>query len=217
MSLLLQVVLIKPAYSDEPPSTEQKVLHRTFKISYVEKDGEILVIKTSIEESMWKGLTNLIEITRVTCESLLNDTEILHEIRDYDLIVYESLGLCATLVAELLDIPNVVIVSNPPSNFDSSMYRVPMPSSYVPSRLLPFSCEMSFTERVLNFFVVNIFQFLLETLSVRSYSSLKEKYNITPEVSYREAVASAELVLFNGHYAVECPQPLLPGMLNSYH
>ena len=217
MSLLLQVVLIKPAYSDEPPSTEQKVLHRTFKIPYVKKDGEILVIKTSIEESMWKGLTNLIEITRVTCESLLNDTEILHEIRDYDLIVYESLGLCATLVAELLDIPNVVIVSNPPSNFDSSMYRVPMPSSYVPSRLLPFSCEMSFTERVINFFVVNIFQFLLETLSVRSYSSLKEKYNITPEVSYREAVASAELVLFNSHYAVECPQPLLPGMLNSYH
>ena len=151
MSLLLQVVLIKPAYSDEPPSTEQKVLHRTFKIPYTEKDGEILVIKTSIEESMWKGLTNLIEITRVTCESLLNDTEILHEIRDYDLIVYESLGLCATLVAELLDIPNVVIVSNPPSNFYSSMYRVPMPSSYVPSRLLPFSCEMSFTERVINF------------------------------------------------------------------
>lgn len=132
MSLLLQVVLIKPAYSDEPPSTGQKVLHRTSKIPYVEKDGEILVIKTSIEESMWKGLTNLIEITRVTCESLLNDTEILHEIRDYDLIVYESLGLCATLVAELLDIPNVVIVSNPPSNPDSSMYKVPMPSSYVP-------------------------------------------------------------------------------------
>ena len=105
MSLLLQVVLIKPAYSDEPASTEQKVLHRTFKIPYTEKDGEILVIKTSIEESMWKGLTNLIEITRVACESLLNDTEILHEIRDYDLIVYESLGLCATLVAELLDIP----------------------------------------------------------------------------------------------------------------
>ena len=83
--------------------------------------------------------------------SLLNDTELLHEIRDYDLIVYESLGLCATLVAELLDIPNVAIVSNPPSNPDSSMYKVPMPSSYVPSRLLPFSCEMSFTERVINF------------------------------------------------------------------
>lgn len=125
MSLLQQVVLIKPAYSDEPPSTGQKVFHRTFKIPFDEKDGEILVIKTSIEEDMWKGLTNLIEITRVTCESLLNDTEILHEIRDYDLIVYESLGLSATLVAELLNIPNVVIVSNPPSNPDSSMYKVP--------------------------------------------------------------------------------------------
>ncbi|PFX28938.1 UDP-glucuronosyltransferase 2B1 [Stylophora pistillata] len=149
----------------------------------------------------------------VVCESLLNDTELLYEIKDFDLIVYESFAPCAPLVAELFDIPEVVINSNPPSNLDNSLYMVPFPVSYVPSRLLPFSCEMSFPQRVINFCMVNIFQFVLETLSVRSYSSLKEKYNITPDVSFREAVASAELVLFNGDFAIECPQPLLPGQI----
>lgn len=50
---------------------------------------------------MWKGLINFIEIMRVMCELLLNDIEIFYEIRDYDLIVYESLGFCVIFVVNI--------------------------------------------------------------------------------------------------------------------
>ena len=42
--------------------------------------------------------------------------------------------------------------------------------------------------------------------------SLKEEYNITPGKSYQEAAGNAELVLFLADFALEYPQPLLPGL-----
>ena len=43
-------------------------------------------------------------------------------------------------------------------------------------------------------------------------NGLKEKYNITPERSYQEAVFDAEMVIITADFALEYPQPLLPGI-----
>ena len=42
--------------------------------------------------------------------------------------------------------------------------------------------------------------------------ALKVKYNIKPERSFQEALADAEMVIIGADFAVEYPQPLLPGM-----
>ena len=42
--------------------------------------------------------------------------------------------------------------------------------------------------------------------------ALKVKYNIKPERSFEEALADAEMVIIGADFAVEYPQPLLPGM-----
>ena len=42
-------------------------------------------------------------------------------------------------------------------------------------------------------------------------NALKMRYNITPERSFEEAVADVELLLIMADFALEYPQPLLPG------
>lgn len=45
---------------------------------------------------------------------------------------------------------------------------------------------------------------------------LKKKYNITPDISYSEAVARFELVIIEADFALEYPQPLLPCLRNVF-
>ena len=54
--------------------------------------------------------------------------------------------------------------------------------------------------------------FLLDLLFGSIMNNLKVKYNIKSERSYEEAVGGAELVLIAADFALEYPQPLLPGM-----
>lgn len=44
-----------------------------------------------------------------------------------------------------------------------------------------------------------------------SMAALKAKYNITPEISCGEAFGRDELVIVASDFALEYPQPLLPG------
>ena len=46
----------------------------------------------------------------------------------------------------------------------------------------------------------------------RILNALKVKYNIKPERSSKETVGDAELVLITADFALEYPQPLMPGM-----
>ena len=43
-------------------------------------------------------------------------------------------------------------------------------------------------------------------------NSVKYKYSIKPERTFQEAVGDAELLIINADFALEYPQPLLPGM-----
>ena len=210
------MVLVKPATRNEPPSSDQKVPHRTFQIPFDDEFLETLIVKTAMEEGMWKAMINAYETQRVTCELLLNNTELLQELRNsnFDLIVHEGIAVCASLVADLLGIPKVVILCGPPNSPDSYLYKVPFPASYIPSYSTAFTSEMSFAQRVVNVVAHNFFQFMSEFLSARYMGFLKEKYNISPEISYSEAVGNAELVLFPADFAIEYSQPLLPGLPN---
>ena len=76
-----------------------------------------------------------------------------------------------------------------------------------------FTDKMSFMQRAINVAFYAISQVVYDSLMEISMVPLKAKYNITPEISYREAFGKAELVIFSADFALEFPQPLLPGML----
>ena len=173
---------------------------------------EEFVVRTGVEEGILRFIITINEIQRVQCEHLLNNTHLLQELRNFDLIVYEGGALCAPLVADLLGLPRVVIIPISPNMAISSYFKIPFPVSYVPLDITTFTSEMLFTQRLANFGLY-IFSQLASYVVFASYMSpLKDKYNITPEMSYHEAFGNVQLVIIEADFALEFPQPLLPGL-----
>ena len=71
---------------------------------------------------------------------------------------------------------------------------------------------MTFIERVINLGVYFAGQLLLKVMFAQSVIPLKTKFHIKPEISYEEAVTNVELVIILADFALEYPQPLLPGI-----
>lgn len=210
------MVLVKPAHQKESSSSE-KIPHKIFQVPFGPAFIEEFVVRTGIEGGIMRGVINMKELQRVLCEHLFNNTELLQDLRNFDLIVYEGSALCTVLVAELLGIPRVVIIPGSPNIGMSSYLKVPLPVAYVPLQMTVFTSEMSFTQRLVNFGLYIVSQLALHALFARSMSPLKDKYNITPEISYHEALGNVELAIFQADFALEYPQPLLPGLYSIIH
>ena len=128
------------------------------------------------------------------------------------MIVYDGpITFCAQLVGELLDIPRVEILVVPPNFPMDFLHKIPMPVSYIPQIILAVTDEMTFLERVINVLAYLGTQILVILAVCSPMDALKVKYNIKPERSFQETVGDAEMVLITADFALEYPQPLLPG------
>ncbi len=197
--------------------------HKIYQVPY--KPGFLGdLVRIEIDQgSKLQFLLKVTEALTVICESFLNSTELQEELKGFDLIVYDSLAVCpAVMLGERFGIPRVEIVLHPNYPFAFN-HMVPMPVSYVPQAFTGFSDKMTFVERVVNLgaylegvlnvaacFGTNLFNNIVYNRPVNP-DALKAKYNITPERSFQEAVADAELVIFTADFALEYAQPLLPG------
>lgn len=150
------------------------------------------------------------EMRRVMCESLLNSTDFLNGLRGFDLLVHDSGASCSVLVAEYLDIRRVEVLPGPPNTAFGVYHMVPMPVTYIPQLLPGYSDKMTFVQRVVNLGVYIVGRVFLAVLS-GTMNDLKFKYNIKPERSFQEAAGDAELLILTADFALEYPQPLLPG------
>ena len=207
---LLQVVMV--VSSDRQPKPNEKIPHKTFEIPYKAGFNEDLMIRPALEENKYKLGWNLLQIQLVMCESLLNSNDTLWELKSFDLIVFGSTGPCGVLVSQLLGIPSVTIVIGPPNQAISTTYHmVPLPLSYVPIRETGFPSKMTFVQRVVNSGIYSVTRVILDLFFVRSFDALKAKFNIKPERSFEEGLGDTELVIFVADFALEVPQPLLPG------
>ena len=194
--------------------SDEEVPHKTYQVPFDSTFIEKVVIKMAIEEGIIKALIKMNELQRVACDQLLNNTELLQSLRNFDLVVYEGAALCSVLVADLLGIPRVIIFPVSPNVPTSPFFQIPLPVSYVPIDMTSFTSKMSFIERLMNFGVYVFSQFGTYFMFTTSMSPLKEMYNITPEISFQEALANYELLIIEADFALEYPQPLLPGLHN---
>lgn len=200
--------MVVPSSQKIKPS--QRVPHKVYQVP-LKPDFVDIAVKREMEGEWVTAMTENIEIQTGICEGLLNSTEILEEIKGFDLIVYDApITVCAQLVGELLDIPRVeILIISPP--FLGLTHMAPMPVSYVPQPMLGFSDKMTFVQRVFNFLVYLGSGVLLGPILFNPMNALKVKYNIKPERSYQETAADVEMVLISADFALEYPQPLLPG------
>lgn len=209
------MVLVKPS-SEKESRSDEKIPHKTYQIPFDSAFIEEFVVKTAIEEGMFRAVIKMNELQRVACDHLLNNTELLQDLRNFDLMIYEGSALCSVLVSDLLGVPRVVIFPVSPNVPTASYFKIPLPVSYVPVHMTSFTSKMSFTQRLMNVGVYVFSQFTAHFMFASSMSPLKAKYNITPEISFHEALANYELLIIEADFALEYPQPLLPGLHNVF-
>ncbi|KAK6048880.1 hypothetical protein COOONC_13615 [Cooperia oncophora] len=102
----------------------------------------------------WSDYQLMVEQTYRTCETLVDDANMMQALREskFDLVYSEGLDTCGPGLFEMLNIKSAVILCSLgmwPRLYDISGLR-PLPS-FVPIGLSPFSDELSFFERLINF------------------------------------------------------------------
>ena len=198
------------------PSTQQinpgkNVTHKVYQVP-VASDFLDKLLRLEVEGRKFETLRKLPETYAGLWEGALNSTELLNELKGFDLIVYDNMAFCGPLVGDLLGIPRVEIFPLPPNLLLEVYHMAPMPISYVPQLLTGFTDNMTFMERVVNLGTYLVGRLFVRLTYDRIMNGLKVKYNITPERSFQESIGDAELVIITADFALEYPQPLLPGM-----
>jgi len=171
-----------------------------------------ILIRLEIEGRKFESMTKFPETLASLWEGALNSTELLNELKGFDLIVYDSMAFHGPLVGDLLGIPRVEILPSQPNLFLDMYHMAPMPISYVPRVVLEFTDRMTFMERAMNLGTYLFGKLFVRLTYDRIMNGLKVKYNITPERSFQESIDDAELVIITADFVLEYPQPLLPGM-----
>ena len=186
--------------------------HKIYQVPYKPGFLEDTLIRLEFEGNKLDMLVKMREVLPILCESALNSTEVLNQLKGFDLLIYDSLAFCGVLVGEHLDIPRVEILPGPPNTPFGFNHMTPMPVSYVPQLLTGFTDKMTFVERVINLGVYLVMKFSVPFANHRRMDALKVKYDIKPERSFQEAAGDVELVIITADFALEYAQPLLPGI-----
>ena len=199
--------------SDRPAKANEKIPLKTFQVPYKHGFVEDLLIRPALEGNKYSLALNYLKIQVVMCECLLNSSTLLQELKSFDLIVFDAFAPCGVLLSEFLDIPNVVVVTGSPNDIFSAYRKAPLPLSYVPMRGSGFPSNMTFIQRVRNVLKYCLGRVIMELFFIRTMEEIKVKFNINPERSYSESFSDSALVLYLADFALDFPQPLLPGWL----
>ena len=203
--------LVVPSAQKVKPA--KNIKHKVFQVPYEAETTAELIAKTLMEKgTSLEVISNMNDMHRVLCECILNSTDLLDDLKGCDLIVHDSVAACPVLVAEFLGIKRVEVLPGSP-NYPFVLYHmVPMPVSYVPQSFPGFSDKMTFLQRVVNLGMYVFASRIFMASLAETMNSIKFKYNIKPERSFQEAAGDAELLIITADFALEYPQPLLPGM-----
>lgn len=194
----------------------EKVTHKIYQVPY-KPDFLEDMIRLELEGNKVQMMLRANEVLPALCEGLLNSTEVFKELQGFDLVVYDTAAFGAVLLGEHLGIPRVEIMPIAPSNpFGLYYHAISTPVSYVPQLMTGFSDKMAFVERAINLAAYHGVNLYMNFAIERPLNALKVKYNIKPERSFLQAARDTELVIITADFALEYPQPLLPGMKSSW-
>lgn len=170
--------------------------------------------KTLVPKSHYRSLSEIVHDHKMwmdffitSCRALITHVK-LHrkELSEFDLMFRDTPPECGAIVSEILGIPRIDIRPGMTMRLYKDMSLV----SYIPDIFSANSDRMSFVERV-----VNLFSHTLTWVTIRQYyaqfDELRKEFGVHEERSFVDSLNNADIVIIMGHFALEYPQPILPG------
>uniref|UniRef100_A0A7I4Y1X9 UDP-glucuronosyltransferase n=1 Tax=Haemonchus contortus TaxID=6289 RepID=A0A7I4Y1X9_HAECO len=176
----------------------------------------------------WSDYSFLVEQTFKLCKDLAYNDDLMHRLREskFDLVFTEGLDTCGPQLFKVLGIKNAIIVSTlgmMPRLYDIAGL-LPMPS-FMPTGLTPFSDELTFVEKLINFNLHLFFEVFKWYLDGRFERMFNAKYPGLPSIRdniYEQTALIAthvhefaevthpttNMIRYVGGFAINDPQPL---------
>jgi len=153
------------------------------------------------DHKMW------MEFFITSCRALITHVK-LHreELKEFDLMFRDTPPECGAIVSEMLGIPRIDIRPG----MTMRLYKDMSVVSYIPDIFTSNSDKMSFAERVVNLIFhtltwVTIYQYYAR------FDELRKEFGVKEQRSFEDSLNNVEMVIITGHFALEYPQPILPG------
>ncbi|MFH4977109.1 hypothetical protein AB6A40_003818 [Gnathostoma spinigerum] len=149
------------AYTSEMNDDWQEIKHKHAKVAFLEH--------STFDPRQFAVFGQILSLFHRGCEVLVNDNSFLQQFSNekFDLVITPAFDPCSIGIAHIANIPaRIVSSSGPLLDNMASAAGAPMPPSYVPSPISPFSDVMTFPQRTISF----ITSFLAPFLFKRSVS-----------------------------------------------
>lgn len=205
---LFQVTLLVPSTVSFPASISVK--HSVYKYPFDEKYVE----KTLVPMSHSRSLSGIVEDHKMwmdffitSCRALITYVK-LHreELREFDLMFRDTPPECGAIVSEMLGIPRIDIRPG----MTMRLYKDISVVSYIPDVFSSNTDKMSFVERV-----VNLISHTLTWVTIYQYyahfDEIRKEFGVQEQRSFEDALNNVEIIIIAAHFALEYPQPILPG------
>ena len=127
--------------STQQIKTSEKIRHIIYQVPF-NPDFLDDWLRLEIEGRNFELFTRTPKIINGLCGGALNSTDMLDELKNYDLIIHFAVINCASLVGEFLDIPRVEIFPYPPNIIFNVYHMTPMPEKIKPGELIIWSKKL---------------------------------------------------------------------------
>ena len=163
------------------------------------------------EKNRLSAVRSLLQLQSQYCDSLLNNKDMMEEVKTADLIIGDSFYSCSALVAAKFSLPHATVVMSRLSRLSLFAYGVHNPPSYVPHLFSGLAGDQfSFLQRVQNTFYWIIHPIMFHSLICPFFEEIKVRHNIAPNKSIKETLGRVDLIIGQVDFPIDVPRPLLP-------
>ncbi|XP_016404158.1 UDP-glucuronosyltransferase 1-6-like isoform X1 [Sinocyclocheilus rhinocerous] len=158
------------------------------------------------------SLIKMFNLMVSTSESLFQNQELIEFLREqnFDAVLTDPALPMGAILAYNLSVPAVYMLRGMPCGIDAAATACPDPPSYIPRFYTRNSDRMTFSQRVLNFFV-SILEPLICKFLYWPYEQATFNF-LQRDVSLTEILNTGAVWLMRYDFSLEFPKPLMPNM-----
>ncbi|KAJ7344838.1 hypothetical protein JRQ81_000788 [Phrynocephalus forsythii] len=161
----------------------------------------------------YRSMMHLLEMFLINCQSLLKNREILESLKEsqFDALFTDPALPCGVILAEYLAVPSVYFFRGGSFNLECAMNSCPSPVSYVPRWYSVLTDRMTFTQRLLNFFISFLEKLIIKGMHT-GYQELASDL-LQKEVDIPRLYRNGSVWLLRYDFVFEYPRPVMPNMV----